>query len=533
MNVSRSTFVKRGCVLTALTLAVLLTGFSATAWAQSSLNVGLSMRASPSTTLEEGASMDPSTPGRITLTIIRSGADTYDSDRTVAGNDRTAVFVPGDASHVRLKATCNGEGFTSAPADTACSFGVAVKSGAVAATFGAELGGAGTTLNFSDVDGDGNVDKTIELYVSDTADNGDWDEETIGLTLELAKPSVSVTESDGQGGTRTSTVSLRASPRNLTMRVADDEQSPKLSFSSPGIQLAMGNKQPTTVGVDIRNRNPGGAAMRTTLDGLDTAGEDDILLSVSPQEAVGSIIKIYSGDTAPPGGTNLDVDRDGNYVVGTIGGGSAAGGAVGDSSADDGIDLTIEAINVSGFRDEQITLTLMDGRTEAQKMGDGGAIDDSDPATVTVLSGEETPTVAFSTDSVTIDEGGMEMVHLLADGDQGDQVGSATVSVSGDALISLRQGNSAISGGVVSFGDSANAELTIVALSDRELEDGEEKTATVRITDASGANLGDQRELMVTVVGSTAVPVLPLVGQLLLALLLTAGGARLYRRRQQ
>ena len=98
--------------------------------------------------------------------------------------------------------------------------------------------------------------------------------------------------------------------------------------------------------------------------------------------------------------------------------------------------------------------------------------------------------------------------------------------------ISLRQNGSAISGGVVSFGGSANAELTIRALGDESLEDGEEKTATVTITDASGANIGDPRAVTVTVVGSTAVPVLPLVGQLILASLLTAGGARLYRRRQ-
>ena len=175
---------------------------------------------------------------------------------------------------------------------------------------------------------------------------------------------------------------------------------------------------------------------------------------------------------------------------------------------------------------------LMDGRTDAQKMSDGGAVEDAVPATVTVLSGEETPTVKFSKPSIDINEGASDTVHLLADGDQGNQVGSATVSVSGDALISLRQNGSALSGGVVSFDGSANAELEITALSDPELEDGEEKTATVTITNASGANIGDPRAVTVTVVGSTSVPVLPLVGQLLLALLLTVGGARLYRRRQ-
>ena len=34
MNVARSTFVRRGYLLTALAVAVLLAGFSGTAWAQ-------------------------------------------------------------------------------------------------------------------------------------------------------------------------------------------------------------------------------------------------------------------------------------------------------------------------------------------------------------------------------------------------------------------------------------------------------------------------------------------------------------------
>ena len=124
-------------------------------------------------------------------------------------------------------------------------------------------------------------------------------------------------------------------------------------------------------------------------------------------------------------------------------------------------------------------------------------------------------------------------MHLLADTDHGDQVRSVAVVVRGDALIELRQNGGRITGGLVSFGGSANAELTVVSLSDPALEDGEEKTATVTITDADGANIGDPRALTVTVTDSTAVPVLPLVGQLILALLLTAGGARLYRRRRQ
>ena len=179
-----------------------------------------------------------------------------------------------------------------------------------------------------------------------------------------------------------------------------------------------------------------------------------------------------------------------------------------------------------------ISLMVMEDRTEASKPSEGGPINDANPATVTILSGEATPTVTFSKASLSMKEGSTETVHLLADTEQGSEVGSATVRVSGDALISLQQNGSSISGGVVSFGGSANAELTIVSLSDPDLEDGDENTATVTITDAGGANIGDPRAVTVTVVGSTAVPVLPLFGQLLLALLLMVGGARLYRRRQ-
>ena len=505
MNVSRSTFESRGCVLTALTVAVLLAGFSVTAWAQTPTPFSLTMRAS-SSTLEEGATDSASTPDRVALTITRSDprySCDHDSDDTTPD---VSCPVFNSSPTLKLTATCNG-----AADQTDCSY--SVNQGTTALS---DLGGNGATFSFPTVGDD--IAKTIELLVSDTFDDGDWNEETVVLTLELDSD---VNGADGKTYTTTA--------KKQTLTIADDDPAPQLKFDKPGIQLAKRNKQTMTVSVDISGTAAAKTAIRTTLNGLSTAGEDDILLSVSPPEAVGSIIKIYDGDTAPQGGTNLDVDRQGRYVVGTIGG---TDGVVAATSAGDGIDLTIEAIDVSGFRDEQITLTLMDGRTEAQKRGDGGAIEDSDAATVTILSGEETPTVTFSKSSVSIDEGGKETVHLLADTDQGDQVGSATVSVSGDALVSLQQDGSAISGGAVSFGDSANAEITIVSHSDRDLEDGEEKTATVTITDASGANIGEQRTLTVTVVGSTAVPVLPLVGQLLLALLLTAGGARLYRRRQ-
>ena len=56
-------------------------------------------------------------------------------------------------------------------------------------------------------------------------------------------------------------------------------------------------------------------------------------------------------------------------------------------------------------------------------------------------------------------------------------------------------------------------------------------SATLTIEEANGAIIGGRDSLTVTVSGSTAVAALPLLGQLLLALFLMAGGARLYRRR--
>ena len=373
------------------------------------------------------------------------------------------------------------------------------------------------------------LDKTIELLVTDMPDDGDWNDETVVLTLEL---------NANLEGADDKTYTATAQKRTLT--IADDDPMPRLTFAPPSIQLAKGNTLAMTVDVDISGTTSAKAGIRETLNGLDggagrDGSSDEILLSISPPGAVGSLIKVYRDAEPAQGGTDLETDRQGRYIVGTIGidGGGATTGAVAASEGmDDGIELNIKAIDVSGFRDEQITFTLMDGRTEAQKRGDGGAIQDANPATVTLLSGEETPTVTFSKPSVSIPEGGKETVHLLADTDQGSQVGSATVSASGDALIELRQNGSTISGGSVSFGGSANAELTIVSLSDPDLEDGDESTATVTITDAGGANIGDPRAVTVTVVGSTAVPVFPLFGQLLLALLLMVGGARLYRRRQ-
>ena len=522
MNVARSTLVRRGYLLTALALAVLLAASSGTAWAQS-LRFNTARA-----TVEEGASTtDTAAPTPVTVTISRS-ASGFDGPDTNPADGTPDARIGDAADHVELSVV----EYDGLPYDaTNFPFTIMQRSGDSTTPVAVTIGTAfsfGTDTARASADGRAT---TIELTIAHAGDNGDWNDET--LVLRLSASSALTTHLTGINRT------LSYGTRNLTVTAEDDDPPPMFRFGKPGIQLATGNTQTVDVGVSIgAARGSGTGSIQATLAALDggasTSGAtgDEVLLAVEPADAVGKIIKITKDVSGTA--TALVARSAGRYVVGTIGGTAGVGvvtAATGDAT--DGIELTIEAIGASGFRDERISLTLMDGRTPAEMMGEGGSIDDSVPFPVTVLSGEDTPTVTFSTDAVSIDEGGMETVHILADGDQGDQVGSVGVSVTGDATIVLEQGGSRISNGAVDFGDSANAELTIRALGDLTLEDGEEKMATVTITDASGANIGDPGELTVTVVGSTAVPVLPLVGQLILALLLTAGGARLYRRRQQ
>ena len=521
MNVTRSTLMRRGHLLTALTVAALLAGSAGSAWAQT-LRFDTSRA-----TVEEGASTtDAASPAPLRVTISRSssGFDGPDTDDPPDGESNAPLS--GITGHVVLSVV----EYDGAPGATTTPFTITSRSGDSTTSSAVTLDGS-TAFSFgTEAARSDGIATTIELTIAHTGDNNDWNDET--LVLRLSATSALTGHLDELDRT------LRYGARQLTVTVEDDDPMPKFRFGKADIQLAAGNTQTVTVGVGIgAARGSGTGSIQERLFGLDAttggATGDEVLLAVDPADAVGKIIKITNDDGNTATDDNLVARSPGRYFVSTIGGTDGVVTAASGSSATDGITLTIEAIGASGFRDENISLTLVDGRTDAEKMGEGGPIDDSVPANVTVLSGAATPTVTFSTESVTMNEGDTETVHILADGDQGDQVGAVAISVSGDATIVLEQGGDRISGGVVQFGDSANAELTIRSLEDLTLEDGEEKMATVTITDASGANIGDPRTLTVTVVGSTAVPVLPLVGQLLLGLLLTAGGTRLYRRRQR
>ncbi|MCY4602052.1 MAG: hypothetical protein OXF27_19285 [Acidobacteria bacterium] len=189
--------------------------------------------------------------------------------------------------------------------------------------------------------------------------------------------------------------------------------------------------------------------------------------------------------------------------------------------------------NRSDFRDASVTLALR----AASLMTQRGNVAAGPPAVIHILNDDPVPVVEFTTGALAIDEGGSQTVAIVADGDLAGAVMQVAVDAAGDALISMQQRDQPLDESpdgsyTVDLGASGTAVLTVLADADDTLASGETKTATVRIVDANGAEVGDIDTLTVTVSGTTDVPALPLAGLLLQALLLTGVGARLYRRRR-
>ena len=195
--------------------------------------------------------------------------------------------------------------------------------------------------------------------------------------------------------------------------------------------------------------------------------------------------------------------------------------------------LRLEACrDMTSIGDSQVTLAFKESSLQTS----AGRIANGPPAVIRVLNGDPLPVVSLTTAAIAIDEGMTETVAVIADGDLANAVMQVAVEVTGDALLSLLQdgrGLRANAGGsyTVDLGGNTSTILTIRADADESLADNHTKTATVTIVDASGADIGDRDTLTVTVRGSTAVPVLPTIGQLLLTVLLLAGGLRLHSTR--
>ena len=190
--------------------------------------------------------------------------------------------------------------------------------------------------------------------------------------------------------------------------------------------------------------------------------------------------------------------------------------------------------DTTDYRDSTVQLAF---RAESLKTQRGNVIA-GPPAVISILNDEPVPVVEFGSRALTVDEGGSQMVAIVADGELAGAVMQVAVGVTGDAQISLLQDDRVLHQNpddtvAVALGSSGAARLTIRAEADDGLAPGETKMATLEIVDASGADIGGIDTLTLTVNGASAVPALPLIGQMLLTLLLMTGGARFYRRRQK
>ena len=511
MNGARTTYMRGGYLLTALAAAVLLAASPGIASAQSIGFVGTSGSVAEAASFEAGAFEGPHA-----ITIRGTG---------IPAARRTAIL-----NEVRLNATGSGRYAIVNPAG-----GLSVAPTTIPAT--------DTLIEMTALQFNSNDEAT--LLVLQGATNGatdtNWLNERITFTL-------------------TADTDINIGNNVYRVTVNDPDPAPVAKFSAPSFTLTEGSDR--EVALDIYH----GATGRTTgitVAATDTGGANDgtVTISVSNHQMVtiGSAATAGAGNADCP--TVLSGDRKAVHLA--LG---AAWGATPDaaafrrtariatdatagpvstlagSGATDLAEITIKACDVAGFRNQQVTLTilgtpsaggLVESVTKTDKRGD---IAIGSPLTITVDSNEAAPTLSFSPTDVTIDEGGSTSTRLIADGASATEVGMVKLMVEGYAMVDLYHEDTMLEemdGYVtVDLGRGNSARLTAMSTSDPDLMDGDMAYKAWKLVEGSSdAAIGDDYWFRVDVRGSTAVPALPLVGQLLLALFLMAGGSRLYRRR--
>ena len=478
MNGARTTFMRRGYLLTALAAAVLLAASSGTASAQSVGFVG-----DTTVTVMEGAGVAGTRIPALKVTLSRT---------VTAAPPHNDIF------------------------ETAGELVLLHNGADVGATI-QRVSGTDIANNTDLLFPPGVHEMTLTVTV---AEDATWDDEELVLTLR-----------SGVNG-------VPADPAVFTAMIEDGEPQPEFRFHRTTIDVTETSETSVDLSVGIGPYGSvGEGRMATALAALG-ANDGAILLAVNPPLA--------HGDDTRPVTLSIDGGASADIVLGSVTDGSAgsyisAAGAYNLGNITTAvatgamITLNIKANpDLANFQDPTITLTLVDGRTAAQKIGGGGAIR-SGMATLNVISNEPKPTVSFSPTDVSVMEGDSVTSTLLASGQFGAEVEMVKLSVEGSAMVGLYQDGEMLEemdGYVmVDLGANNSARLTAMSMSDPDLMDGEMKSKTWKIMEADDANIDREAYwLTVTVEGSTAVPALPVVGQLLLALFLMAGGSRLYRR---
>ena len=367
-----------------------------------------------------------------------------------------------------------------------------------------------------------------------SSDNGardaNWVNERIELRLAVNVPSATPGRAPAT-----------ASPDTYTLTVEDLDVAPVAAFDQSDFTLAEDSERMVTLDINAGRRGARIPPVATT----GFAGMVSVRVSNHNMIVVGAGAAAACPTGATAGTRAFAIDLEGDTA------GTAQWAAANFDNT--GVLTTVSDINTlagageatlkvtacgdtTSFRDPMLMLTIMASSLEDGFSGRvNGNISAGSPLTVTAENNQMVPTLSFSPTDVTIDEGGSTETVLLAEGDHADQVGMVKLMVEGDAMVDLYHGDEMLEemGGYVTvdMGMNNSARLMAMSTSDPDLMDGDMAYKAWKLMEGStDAMIGDGYWFKVDVRGSTAVPALPLVGQLLLALFLMAGGSRLYRR---
>ena len=481
MNGVRSTFMRRGYLLTALSALLLLAASVGTASAQLSIGfVGTSGSVSETASVAQDALSGP-----LEIKIRVSGLHPVGDPRRSGDIDDLGTVPLAHTGVDVMRVTSTNPRVEVTAADLASLF-------------------AGTD--------------EVTLVVAPTGGkDGNWHGEQIPLTLG-ADAGVTV------------------SPATYTVMVQDIDVAPVAKFNAPSFTLTEGSVR--TVALDIYEGSRGvgipAAANQRTDDRVTVRVSDSRMVGTTCSPGKALMISADQADWVLSGLPSTGLLQTG--TTRTIAELAQAGEDIGSEEAT----MTITACDdMSDFRDAQVTLEILSrGLHELpSKQGKTGNVTVGPPLVITIDNDDAVPTLSFSPTDVTIDEGGSVSTRLIADGQLASQVGMVKLMVEGDAMVDLYHEDTMLEemdGYVmVDLGNSNSARLTAMSMESRELQDGDMAYKAWKLVDGSSdAMIGDDSWFRVDVRGSTAVPALPLIGQLLLALFLMAGGSKLYRRRR-
>ena len=366
-----------------------------------------------------------------TITIVHN-ADTAYPGQLARTDDQRRVWIDGESSALDESATVGDNNLP--------------EHGTISGKYALPTGG--------EIHYDNNG--VIKLVIIDPDGDGNWMDNNFIMDIE----------SDMLG--------ISASPGSYKVTVVDTSVQPTAKFSktsvalTEGTQTSGGNEVAITVGVGEDDTAPAGLTSLTNPIQFTTSPAGAaVLTDCDPMSEKDVIALTLSGIDAA-----MD---DGDTVADTW---QVSQGAGGNAAATIGI---VACGDMSGFNDDMVTLSFVADSLKGVPTGYGNVAAGADLVVTVRSEGEDKPTVSFSTDRVIlIDEGDTNTVAIIADGKLGPEVGSVMVSMSGDAMLSLWQGEDMLEADddgmyAVALGDSANTILTISADSDAALEDGHDQ----------------------------------------------------------